>query len=354
MRRASELSDRVRTIVETTPLLETVTHTISESLHVPRVAALLPAGDAFGVAHALGAPAGPPVRLDAKSRLVERLRHGGEAVRVSLADAGSRRRQDPVLEAERPVLEALGAELLLPLSVKEKLLGILCLGPKLSEEPYSPSDIRLLRSVTTQTSLALENSRLTEAIAAEVARRERMNRELEIAREVQEQLFPQSYPKVRGLQLAGYCRPARGVGGDYYDFLAISGGSVGIAIGDISGKGIPAALLMAGLQASLRSQAIAAPPNLPTLMSNLNRLICASSAANRYATFFYGEYDPGSRPWQRKFRRPERCPRRECRPSATPSLRPIPARAGQGRPWCATSATHSAQYPASVARWRPT
>jgi sigma-B regulation protein RsbU (phosphoserine phosphatase) len=77
--------------------------------------------------------------------------------------------------------------------------------------------------------------------------------------------------------------------------VPLAGGRIGIAIGDISGKGIPAALLMAGLQASLRSQAIAAPKDLTTLMANLNRLICQSSPQNRYATFFYGEYDPGTR-----------------------------------------------------------
>jgi len=255
-----DLGDRVRTIVEAGPLLETVTRTISESLHVPRVAALLPGPDGFAV----------------PEPLLERLRRG-EVVR------------------DRGALAGLGAELLLPLSVKDKLLGALSLGPKLSEEPYSPSDVRLLRSVTTQTSLALENSRLTEAVAAEVARRERLNRELEIAREVQEQLFPQSYPKLPGLDLAGHCRPARGVGGDYYDFLSLPDGRLGIAIGDISGKGIPAALLMAGLQASLRSQTLAAPPDLTVMMGNLNRLICESSPANRYATFFYGEFDPRTR-----------------------------------------------------------
>jgi sigma-B regulation protein RsbU (phosphoserine phosphatase) len=259
----ADLGDRVRTIVERGPLLETVTRTISESLHVPRVAALLVGED--------GLPG-----LDPASPVLERLRHH-EAVR------------------DRAALEPLSAELLLPLSVKDELLGALSLGPKLSEEPYSASDVRLLRSVAYQTSLALENSRLTEKVAAELARRERLNRELEIAREVQEQLFPQSYPKLPGLDLAGHCRPARGVGGDYYDFLSLADGRLGIAIGDISGKGIPAALLMAGLQASLRSQILAAPPDLTVMMGNLNRLICESSPSNRYATFFYGEYDPRTR-----------------------------------------------------------
>jgi sigma-B regulation protein RsbU (phosphoserine phosphatase) len=99
--------------------------------------------------------------------------------------------------------------------------------------------------VAAQTGLALENGRLTEAIKAEVRAREKQNRELERGREVQERLFPQEYPVIAGLDYAGACRPALGVGGDYYDFIPMPNGGLGIAIGDVSGKGIPAALLIA-------------------------------------------------------------------------------------------------------------
>jgi len=175
------------------------------------------------------------------------------------------------------------------------LLGFVSLGPKQSEQPYSPADVRLLRSVASQTAFALENSRLTAAVASEVARAARMTREIEIAKEVQEQLFPQNYPKLPGLDIAGFCRPAAGVGGDYYDFLALKSGGLGVAIGDISGKGVPAALLMAGLQASLRGQALMGATDLAALMDNVNVLLLDSSPANRYATFFYGQYDPKQR-----------------------------------------------------------
>ncbi len=106
-----------------------------------------------------------------------------------------------------------------------------------------------------QTALALEVARLTAAIGREMAQRERLNRELEIAQEVQEHLFPQRLPVVAGLDYCGHCRPAREVGGDYYDFLELPEGKFGIAIGDVSGKGIGAALMMASLEASLRGLA---------------------------------------------------------------------------------------------------
>src|SRR5947209_1502079 len=145
-----------------------------------------------------------------------------------------------------------------------------------------------------QTALALEVARLTTAIGREMAQRERLNRELEIAREVQEHLFPQRLPKVPDLDYCGCCRPAREVGGDYYDFLELPNGKLGIAIGDVSGKGVGAALMMASLEASLRGQA-SLGHDLAELMKRVNSLVYQASSANRYATLFYAEYDPRSR-----------------------------------------------------------
>ena len=191
-------------------------------------------------------------------------------------------------DLDREWLTSCKSELLLPLQGQERLLGFVALGPKRSEEPYTTNDLRLLKSVATQTGLALDNARLTASVANEVAQRMMMGREMEIAREVQERLFPQKLPPVAGLEYAGYCRPARGVGGDYYDFLPLADGRFGIAIGDVPGKGIPAALLMASLQASLRGRTMAGNRDLASLMSNLNQLIFDLSPSNRYATFFYG------------------------------------------------------------------
>jgi sigma-B regulation protein RsbU (phosphoserine phosphatase) len=143
--------------------------------------------------------------------------------------------------------------------------------------------------------LALENGRLTAQIAAEIADRVERTRELGLAREVQERLFPQAHPPIAGLDYAGACRPALGVGGDYYDFIQLSGTGLGIAIGDVSGKGISAALLMATLRAYLRGQTLSSMTDLGEVMANLNRLVYESSAANRYATFFYAQYEASTR-----------------------------------------------------------
>jgi len=291
-----ELSDQVRSMVETRPLIETVATRISETLHVPQVAVLLGGSGPYRSAFALGYGTPLDVSFPAGTGTVKVLQANREPARVYFDDPGSWLYRDPeVNEQERAGLADLHAELLLPLSTRDKLLGFISLGPKRSDEPYSGTDLRLLKSVAAQTGLALENARLMSAIADEVAQRERLNREVEIAREVQERLFPQTLPPITGIDYAGACRPALGVGGDYYDFLALPGGQLGIAIGDVSGKGIAAALTMASLQASLRGEATRAPENLAALMSNVNHLVYEASSSNRYATFFYGQYNPATR-----------------------------------------------------------
>ncbi len=124
--------------------------------------------------------------------------------------------------------------------------------------------------------------------------KEALEREVEIAREVQRELLPRSVPHIAGLELAGVCLPAIGVGGDYYDYLPLAEGRVGLVIADVSGKGIPAALLMAGLQASVRSLAL---PGMPPcdVCRRLNEMLHQSTSASRYATLFFALYDPQDR-----------------------------------------------------------
>jgi len=127
--------------------------------------------------------------------------------------------------------------------------------------------------------------------------KEALEREVEIAREVQRELLPRSVPLVRGLEIAGICIPAIGVGGDYYDYLPLQDERIGLVIADVSGKGIPAALLMAGLQASVRSLAL--PGVSPCEVNRrLNDMLHQSTSASRYATLFFALYDPADRSLQ--------------------------------------------------------
>ena len=136
--------------------------------------------------------------------------------------------------------------------------------------------------------------RQVEASFLTLRQKEALEREVEIAREVQRELLPRGYPIVRGLEIAGACIPAIGVGGDYYDFLPLQDERIGLVIADVSGKGIPAALLMAGLQASVRSLAL--PGVSPCEINRrLNDMLDQSTSASRYATLFFGLYDPADR-----------------------------------------------------------
>jgi serine phosphatase RsbU (regulator of sigma subunit) len=123
----------------------------------------------------------------------------------------------------------------------------------------------------------------------------RVAQEFEIAKQVQARLFPQTLPPLVTLDYAGVCFPARAVGGDYYDFLDLGRRRLGLVIGDISGKGIAAALLMANLQANLRSQCAIALDQPERLLRSVNQLFCENTGDNAYATLFFAEYDDRER-----------------------------------------------------------
>ena len=289
----SELSDEVRRFTETKPLVVTVAQRIRETLHIDQIAVLLRRGEGFYLEEAVGVAATAALVLPPQSSSVRYLANTNQPATLY--------RDDPDAwylmagTAERRALDTLNAELLVPLPGRNKLMGIICLGPKRSEAAWSRTDLQVLQTVARQTGLALEVSELAHSLAAEAAQRAKVNREIEIAREVQERLFPQEMPELPGATVAGHCRPALGVGGDYYDVLTLEDGRVGLAIGDVSGKGIAAALLMASLRASLRGVTLDSPRDFANLMHKVNRLVYEASASNRYATFFFAAFDPNTR-----------------------------------------------------------
>jgi serine phosphatase RsbU (regulator of sigma subunit)/catechol 2,3-dioxygenase-like lactoylglutathione lyase family enzyme len=135
---------------------------------------------------------------------------------------------------------------------------------------------------------ALEAQRRAQAQKLETERR--AVQELEIAKEVQSRLFPQTLPPIRSLDYSGFCLQARQVGGDYYDFLDLGPECLGLVIGDISGKGIAAALLMANLQANLRSQCAIALDQPQRVLQAVNQLFCQNTLDGAFATLFFAEY----------------------------------------------------------------
>src|SRR5262249_56063855 len=150
---------------------------------------------------------------------------------------------------------------------------------------YSVADREVLMSVAGQLALVIENARLAERMVAE----ERLRRELALAAEVQRRLLPERPPECAAVELAGFCQPARGVGGDYYDFFKLDDQRVGIAIADVAGKGIGAALQMSTVQATLRILLSGATHqlngSLSAMVATLNRLLLTSTGRATYVPF---------------------------------------------------------------------
>ena len=156
---------------------------------------------------------------------------------------------------------------------------------------FSMADVELLGLAAVYCASAIETQRLRQE--AEAA--QRLYQELEIARGVQKQLLPQDPPRIPGLEFAAFCRPARFVGGDYYDFIPLPGDKIALTQGDVSGKGIASAVLMASIQTSLRSQLMLDPDSLARLMTDFNTAVCSFSAADRYSTLFCSILDMSTR-----------------------------------------------------------
>jgi len=193
--------------------------------------------------------------------------------------------------AEISSLRAAGAALAVPLLAKNEIAGILLLGPPVGRAEYGAAEKRALRNCAGQFALMIENARLTERMVEQ----ERLNRDLQLAVEVQKRLFPDQPPVSTTMELAGMSLPARSVGGDYYDFLDLGGQRIGIALADVAGKGVAAALIMSVVQASLRILATEENISLATLAARMNRFLHRSTGSNAYATFFYGQIDERAR-----------------------------------------------------------
>lgn len=154
---------------------------------------------------------------------------------------------------------------------------------------FAQEDLNLLGLAARYSASAIEEQMLRQQV--EAARL--LERELEIARHVQERLFPQELPALAGLDCAAQCRPARAVGGDYYDFIGLPDGRLLFTLGDVSGKGIAAAVLMASIQASIRAQVVRPFETLAALVGDFNRAVFSFSTPEKYSTLFCGLLDPG-------------------------------------------------------------
>jgi sigma-B regulation protein RsbU (phosphoserine phosphatase) len=278
-----ELAQQAAIVAGRDELAALMDRQLQEALHPRHLAIYL--RDRNGALRAFSGPAHVlPTLLDEHSPVVGRLERDGRPLDVSA---------EPV----DGFAGALDAECLVPmLSRRRRLHGLIVLGPRLSEEPYSREDTALLASIAGHAGGAIENLMLAEEMAERIESDRRTAQELQIAAEVQRRLLPTKMVAMETIEFTGRCVQARAVGGDYYDFLDFGQGRVGLVLGDVSGKGLYAALLMAHLQATLRSlSARLAAEDLARLLEGVNRWFWESTAGNHFATLFVGHYDDAGR-----------------------------------------------------------
>ncbi len=240
--------------------------------------------------------AGAPqqMELPAAGFLANRLGYYSGALPITAGDfttwlrwAGEQR---PHHVDELKRLQQSGAALVVALHSTSGILGLLLLGPPKQGDAYSADQRQVLRHSAQVIALLVENARLTERMVDQ----EKVRRDLALAAEVQRRLLPDKPPADGVVSLAAMSLPARTVGGDYYDFFDLGDGRIGIALADIAGKGIAAALLMSVVQASLRMILADGGITLPQLAAKMNRFLHRSTGPQSYATFFYCELDPVS------------------------------------------------------------
>jgi serine phosphatase RsbU (regulator of sigma subunit)/anti-sigma regulatory factor (Ser/Thr protein kinase) len=200
------------------------------------------------------------------------------------------------LQLDSPALEGLreaGIKLVVPLVSQGELIGLLNLGPRRSEQEYSADDRKLLNDLAGHAAPAVRVAQLVREQEAEVRQRERIEQELRVAQLIQQQFLPQELPDLPGWQVAAYYGPAREVGGDFYDFIKLPDDQIGIVVGDVTDKGVPAALVMATTHSILRAEAprLIAPSEV---LTRVNNLLVEEMPAHMFVTCLYAVLDPAS------------------------------------------------------------
>jgi serine phosphatase RsbU (regulator of sigma subunit) len=204
------------------------------------------------------------------------------------------------LEVDSPARQALaaaGMRLVVPLVSQARLVGLLALGPRRSERDYAGGDRELLEDLATRAAPALRVAQLVRRLvrqqAAELQARERLEQELQVAQLIQRQFLPRELPELSGWLVATYYQPAKAVGGDFYDFIELPDGRIGLVCGDVTGHGVPAALVMATTHSILRGGA----PQLVSpakVLERANNLLLQDIPPQMFVTCLYGVLDPAS------------------------------------------------------------
>jgi serine phosphatase RsbU (regulator of sigma subunit) len=200
------------------------------------------------------------------------------------------------VDLDSPALREMRAaevKLVVPLVSQGELIGLLNLGPRLSQQEYSADDRKLLSDLSTQTAPAVRVAQLVRQQQQEAQERERIEQELRIARLIQQTLLPKTLPQLPSYDVAAYYQPAREVGGDFYDFMELDDGRLGLVVGDVTDKGVPAALVMATTRTMLRAaaQRLFSPGEV---LRRANDALVTDIPPNMFITCLYAILEPES------------------------------------------------------------
>ena len=244
------------------------------------------AADAAGAPEvaSLAATTQSPVEIAPNDPLLAYLQSAGGAVDIDALELDS----DAVRE-----LKAAGVKLAIPLVSQGELIGVLNLGARLSEQEYSSDDRRLLDNLAGQAAPALRVGQLVREQEAEAVTRQRYEQELEVARLIQSHFLPKTLPDLPGWQIAACYQPAREVGGDFYDVIPLPDGRFGFVVGDVTDKGVPAALVMSATRSLLRASAqrLIEPG---VVLERVNEQLCPDMPEKMFVTCLYGVLDPAT------------------------------------------------------------
>jgi serine phosphatase RsbU (regulator of sigma subunit)/anti-sigma regulatory factor (Ser/Thr protein kinase) len=231
---------------------------------------------------ATAVPAGPAIEINPSDPLFAYLQGAATVVDVDRITLES---------AALTELRASGVKVIVPLVTQGELIGALYLGPRLSDQDYSTDDRKLLSTLAAQAAPAIRVAQLVREQAVEIQARERLEQEMRVATLIQQQFLPRELPELAGWQVAAYYGPARAVGGDFYDFIPLPDGRIGIVVGDVTDKGVPAALIMARTQSVLRGEA----PRLiepSEVLRRVNEILVDEMPTRMFVTCLYGVLDP--------------------------------------------------------------
>ena len=290
------LSEAMTSILDPELILKTLTGAVVREMALENGMVLrpMPAGQGHRIAAvegmnpaalpAEGLPEADPLLHLVRDKNTHVLRHD---IEMNPAYEGTR-------ETLQHSLDALSADLLLPMTFKDELLGFLSLGRKKSGKLFTPEDLDLLKTMLNQSAIALENAHLFN----ENLQKGRMEEELKIAHDIQMGMLPETAPQLEGLEIAARTIPAREVGGDFYDFIEFKTDGadprLGIIIADVSGKGVSAGLLMAGARSTYRVL-LDADPTVSEVMNTANQRLNQDVRKGMFIALMYAVLDPRAR-----------------------------------------------------------